>query len=337
MSTRKPKSVSFRAEREQTWLELEDIVKKIESGGIGAASADELGRLPHLYNATLSSLSVARTISLDRNLLRYLEGLCSRAFLVVYSTRRRPWHVIAQFFQRDFPREVYRLRRHLATATAVFLMGVLVANHMVMEEPEVFHTFVDAAYAQGRGPESTTESLRAVLFSGSSFKADDLGQFASFLMTHNSKIGMMCFVLGFAVGIPVLYLLFQNGAVLGAFSGLYISRGLGVEFYSWILPHGITEILAVLLCGAAGLYIGEAIVFPGQHTRARNLAIRGRQAGVVVVGAVMLFFMAGLIEGFFRQIVMDLNIRFTLAFFTGMLWLTYLGLYSRQLVREEGR
>jgi len=92
-----------------------------------------------------------------------------------------------------------------------------------------------------------------------------------------------------------------------------------------------------LLCGAAGLYIGEAIVFPRQHTRARNLAIRGRQAGVVVVGAVMLFFMAGLIEGFFRQIVMDLNIRFTLAFFTGMLWLTYLGLYSRQLVREEGR
>jgi len=55
-------------------------------------SLDELQRLPILYRAALSSLSVARTIVLDRNLLLYLETLSTRAFLAVYGPRAQPDH-----------------------------------------------------------------------------------------------------------------------------------------------------------------------------------------------------------------------------------------------------
>ena len=56
---------------------------RVERRGIRALSLDELLRLPVLYRAALSSLSVARTIALDRNLLLYLEDLALRAFLAV--------------------------------------------------------------------------------------------------------------------------------------------------------------------------------------------------------------------------------------------------------------
>ena len=77
------RSSEFRRGREAGWRELDDLISRIERHGVGALSPMELERLPLLYRATLSSLSVARGIALDRALLAYLENLCLRAFLTV--------------------------------------------------------------------------------------------------------------------------------------------------------------------------------------------------------------------------------------------------------------
>ena len=74
------KSREFRKGREEGWRELEDMVRRVERRGVHSLSLDELQRLPILYRAALSSLSVARTIALDRNLLLYLENLALRAY-----------------------------------------------------------------------------------------------------------------------------------------------------------------------------------------------------------------------------------------------------------------
>ena len=55
------KSRQFRLEREQTWVELEVLLDRVERSGVGALSAEDLHRLPALYRGVLSSLSVART------------------------------------------------------------------------------------------------------------------------------------------------------------------------------------------------------------------------------------------------------------------------------------
>ena len=81
------KSSEFRKGREASWRELEDLVGRVERRGVRALSLAELLRLPILYRAALSSLSVARTIALDRNLLLYLESVALRSFLAVYGPR----------------------------------------------------------------------------------------------------------------------------------------------------------------------------------------------------------------------------------------------------------
>ena len=52
-------------------------------------------RLPGLHRAALSSLSVARAISLDRNVVEYLEMLATRAHFAVYGTKRHLREAVA--------------------------------------------------------------------------------------------------------------------------------------------------------------------------------------------------------------------------------------------------
>lgn len=316
------KSVEFRREREATWTELEGLVGRVEAGGITDLLPSEVSRLPMLYRATLSSLSVARAISLDANVLAYLESLAARAYVVTYGARYHPPETAWRFLTARFPAVVRSRVRAAALAAVVMALGTATGSLLTARDATRFYALVSPEYAQGRGPSSTTEELRAVLYKKRD-AADLLTAFAMFLFTHNASVGMLCFASGFAAGVPTLLLLFGNGLTLGAFAALYQDRGLGAEFWAWVLPHGITELAAVVLCGAAGLSIADALLFPGRHPRLRSLALRGRDAGVLVVGAVLMFLVAGLIEGIFRQAVHSVPVRVVVAAGTAAAWAAY--------------
>jgi uncharacterized membrane protein SpoIIM required for sporulation len=182
----------------------------------------------------------------------------------------------------------------------------------VAHDAEAFYGYVAEGLAGGRGPTSTTEQLREVLYADESF-GQRLLFFASALFTHNAQVGFLAFALGFLAGFPTFVLLFGNGLVLGAFGALYDERGLSKEFWAWVLPHGVPELTAVVLCGAAGFLIGHGLLFPGPHGRLEGLASRGREAGALVLGAIVLLLVAGLVEGVFRQTVHSVPVRYAVA------------------------
>jgi uncharacterized membrane protein SpoIIM required for sporulation len=322
------KSAVFRAEREASWRELERLVAGVERRGLRALPAPDLARLPGLYRAAVSSLSVARAVSLDRNVLEYLESLCARAYLVAYGPRRRLGQAVADFAVGRFPAAVRAHARHLALSAAALALGAAAGFALTLADAERYYAFVPPAMAQGRGPTSTTEALRDALYA-SQGAAQLLTSFAMFLFSHNARIGILAFAVGFAGGVPSALLVFSNGLVLGAFAALYHSRGLSLELWAWLLPHGVTELLAVLLCGAAGLAIGQAVVFPGAEERLRSLAVRGREAAVVAAGAVAMFFVAALVEGIFRQLVHAVPIRYAVAAGFAVFWAVYLARAGR--------
>lgn len=329
------RSVEFRREREASWRELEDLVSRVERYGLQVLDPEEVERLPELYRGVISSLSVARNISLDKNLTAWLEALASRAYLAVYSTRRRFFGSVAAFFRRTYPRLVWGMRLQLIAAMLTFAAGSLAGYTLTQADPEYFYGFVSEAMAGERGPLATRAELEAVLFHDGSGSEGELSAFASFLFSNNAGIGLLCFVLGFAAGVPVLLLLFVNGLTLGAMTAIHVTAGLTTEYWAWLLPHGVTELLAICVCGAAGLRLGGALVFPGRHRRLDELALRGREAAAVAVGTVSMFFVAALIEGFFRQLVHDATVRLSLATLTAVMWALYFGPYARRSAADE--
>jgi uncharacterized membrane protein SpoIIM required for sporulation len=306
------RSAVFRREREATWRELERLVTAVEAGGPRALAPSELSRLPGLYRATLSALGVARATTLDRNVVEYLEALAPRAYVAVYAVRRRFADAAARFFGERFPRVVRASWRAVALAAAAMLLGAVVGAAWVAADPERYYAILPEGLSQGRDPATSTDELRAALYAEGD-AASALAAFAGALFAHNAQIGLLAFAVGAVAGLPTLLLLFYNGLVLGAFAWLHASRGLSVELWAWLLPHGVPELSAVVLCGAAGFTVGHALLVPGRRTRLENLAVRGRDAGVLVLGAVALLLVAGLVEGVFRQTVHSVPVRYAVA------------------------
>jgi len=283
MAETKLKSYEFRREREKTWRELEGLLQRAEKGGIHSLSADELFRLPNLYRATVSSLSVARSITLDRNVLLYLESLAARGYFFVYGARGSLGVGIARFFTRQFPQAVREIRWHILAATFSLALGLAVGFFLTLHNMDWFYTFVGSGMAGGRTPVSSTESLRAALYDDGGGFLESLYLFATFLFTNNAQIGIMAFALGFALGVPVILLMIYNGLTIGAFIALYASRGLSVEFLGWLSIHGTTELLAVLAGGAAvrrrGIGPGRRLRLSGTYEQDGKPRATGAQGG----------------------------------------------------------
>ncbi len=316
-----PWSVRFRRERQAAWVELEELLARCERGGPSALGAEKVARLPVLYRAALSSLGVARSTVLDDNLRDYLEALCARAYLVVYGPKRRLLDVALAFATAGFPAAVRSIAWYVAASAALLLLGAALAWAMVAADADTFYLFVDSGLAQGRDPAASTEALQKTLFDGG--EHDGLLDFATFLFTHNSSVGILVYGLGFVFGMPVILAMLYNGMMIGAMSALFHERGLGVEWWSWILPHGVTELTAIVLCGAAGLAIAQRLAFPGRMPRLQALAEVGRRMGGVVAGSVVMLMLAALVEGVFRQIVVHVPTRYTLATAFALLWTVY--------------
>lgn len=321
MSELQLKSQRFRREREADWRRLEALVTKAEKRSAGALSDTEILAIPVLYRSTLSALSVARETSLDRSLIDYLESLSARAYFFVYGARSTPLEQLTSFFAHDWPAGVRSVWRETLIAFAITALGAVVAYVLVGLDSEWFYSFVDAGLVQGRDPGATQEALRETLYHTEG--ADGLSSFATMLFTHNAQISIVAFALGFAFGIPTIYVLLMNGAMLGAMVHVFVSKGLGFEFGGWLLIHGVTELFAIILAGAAGLRIGWAVAFPGRKTRLEAMSSAGKSAGAATMGVVVMLMLAGLLEGFGRQPINSDHIRYAIAAGSALLW----GLY----------
>ena len=319
MSADQLKSAQFRREREASWRDLEAIIEKVQSRGFRRLSGEELQRLPGLYWGAVSSLSVARAISLDRAQLNYLEGLVSRAYIIVYTEKRPVKDLVLGFFAHRFPSAVFHLRRHVLMSALMLALGVVCGMWLTLADESRYMSFVGPEMAQGRTPQASDEYLRDILYSGPE-EQEGLSLFASMLFTHNSKVGIFCFCLGIVAGAPVAILLFANGLTLGAMTALYHERGMGWEFLAWVAGHGVTELGAVALCGGAGFAIAQGMLFPRERSRADALAAAGRITAPIVIGSICMFFIAGLLEGYFRQLVTYVPARWGVASVSALFW-----------------
>jgi uncharacterized membrane protein SpoIIM required for sporulation len=322
------RSDRFRLEREAEWRRLDAIVTQLEKNRLRRVSDEDLLALPVLYRNAASSLAVARETSLDQATLAYLEALVRRAWFQVYGPRTSLLGWLRRFLGGDWSAAVRAIVPELLVALAAMVAGTVAGWLLVARDAEWYYTLVPEAFGEtrrpGAGPEVLADSL-----SGTAGQGEGLTLFATYLFSNNVGVAIMAFALGFAFGIPTLLLLVYNMAVLGAMLWVFANAGLGWEFAAWLSIHGTTEMLAILLGGAAGVHIGRTMAFPGNRTIGAAAAASGRRGAQVMAGVVLMLAAAGLLEGFARQLVEAPGARAAIGGTMLIAWLAYFAFAGR--------
>jgi uncharacterized membrane protein SpoIIM required for sporulation len=111
-------------------------------------------------------------------------------------------------------------------------------------------------------------------------------------------VSFFTFAFGILFSVGSGYFLFTNGVMLGAFQYFFYSKGLLLTSVLTIWIHGTLEISAIIIAGAAGIVMGNSILFPGTYSRLDSFK-RGASEGMkITIGLVPIFMMAGFLESF---------------------------------------
>ena len=277
----------FIATHQPAWDRLGALSRRA-SRRVGRLSADDLDELVRLYQRVSTHLSVARTTYRDPALTARLTGLVAQAGALIYGTRPRTLRAAGRFVADTFPAALWHARPFVGVAAALFLLPAAAVAIWIAGSPAALDAAAPAALREAY----VEEDFEAYYSSSAS------AQFASEVSTNNIQVGILAFAVGILACAGTVYVLLLNGANVGVAAGLFGAAGELPRFWGLILPHGLLEITAVFVAGAAGLRLGWTLIDPGDRRRGEALVEEGRRAIVIVIGLVGVFVVAGLIEGF---------------------------------------
>jgi uncharacterized membrane protein SpoIIM required for sporulation len=120
---------------------------------------------------------------------------------------------------------------------------------------------------------------------------------ATVIFTNNIRVAFFAFAGGVLFGLGTVYVLVSNGLMLGGVLGAAQFYGVAPLLWAFISPHGYLELSCIVIAGAAGLMLGDALLRPGLLMRREALPRAARQAIELVLGAAPVLVVAGLIEG----------------------------------------
>jgi uncharacterized membrane protein SpoIIM required for sporulation len=321
---------SFIARNKPDWNELEALIQKAHKS-LRRMSPEELSRLDVLYRRTTVHLAQVATRTTDTQLIAYLNDLTAAAHSLIYlPPRKSAWHGAAGFAVEGFPRLIARHWPFHAASAVLLVAGALLGYFASMHDPL-------AAYAlmipgDVRSPGSTREQLLEVLRYGRDRGGGEKFAFASMLFGHNLNVGIMSMALGVLGGVFTTMLILYNGMLLGAFVAIHHRAGIHSELWGWILPHGITELLAIVLFGGIGLLFAQALISPGLLSRTESLKRAGIVAGQTCLGAGAMLVLAAIVESYLRQSQLSTASRLAFAGATVVFWTLF---FLHGFVRER--
>lgn len=289
--------VEFVEQRRPKWSDLERLLDTAERDGLSKLSLEDARTLSRLYRSTSSDLLWVRARAGAADLSGYLNDLVGRAYAVTYPGKRLRLAEVGRFLTMGFPDVLAREWRMFVASFLLFWGGFSFGWIGMMADPEAApylvpaqHLDLDPVKRQAQEAENPGAGV------------GDQAVFTSFLFTHNIQVAFFAFALGLTAGLGTAVLMFLNGVMLGSLAWVYASKGMAGWFWAWILPHGIPEISAIVIAGAAGFVLARAQLAPRGLSRRAALKREGKTALQLLLGTLALFVLAGFIEGTISQI-----------------------------------
>ena len=241
-------------------------------------------------------LSYAQTHYPKSNILVYLNNLAAKVHQAIYRNKKEDRNRFVTFWKDELPTLFYRARRPLLYAFAIFTLSMLIGAVSAAHDDTFVRLILGDGYVN-----MTLDNIE---------RGDPMGVYKSsgrsdmfFAITFNNiRVSFMAFAMGLFVSLGTGFILFYNGVMLGAFQYFFYQKGLLLTSFLSIWIHGTLEISAIIIAGAAGLVLGNSILFPGTYTRLESFRQGARKGLKMVIGLVPIFIAAGFLESFVTRL-----------------------------------
>jgi len=268
----------------ERWQLFEDVL-----GNKQQISPDKLS---DLYIEITDDLSYAKTFYPNSNTATYLNSIASSAHQKIYKTKKEGKNRIITFFKTEFPLEFYKYHKQLLIAFLVFAFFTIVGAFSASEDGNFIRLILGDAYVN-----MTLENIEKGDPMAVYKDADETKMFIGITL-NNIKVAMYAFLLGMLFSVGTLYIMMQNGIMLGSFLYMFYEKGLLWESSRTIWIHGTIEISVIVIAGCAGLVLGNGLLFPKTYSRLDSFK-RSVKAGLkIMVSTIPFFIVAGFLEGF---------------------------------------
>lgn len=284
----------FVQQKRDRWTAFHAMATAASHRGLDTFAPTQLLEFATRYREVAADLARARTYGVPAAMQVQLERAVGAGHNALYRRESNTWRRIGRFLAVECPAAVVEARWTVALAFATFAVPAALGYGLLRERPAVAaevlpQVMLDRARAgvdrrrEGKGYYDAAPGERPLM--------------AANVIANNVQVAFFGFAGGVFLGIGSLAILASNGLSIGAATGHFANQGLVGYLWTFIAGHGLLELAAIWVAGAAGFQLGLAIITPGRRTRRDALVLAGQRAIRMVGCAVVLLLVAGLVEG----------------------------------------
>lgn len=299
------KEISFLKKNADKWKEIERYLDNKES-----KSPD---RLAALFTELTDDLGYAKTFYRKSKTVDYLNGLSARVHREVYKNKSEDRSRIFKFWSYELPILFWQYRKSILVSLILTLLFVAVGVLSQIYEPDFVNAILGDNYVS-----MTIDNIEKGEPMAVYGKSSPFDMFVG-IAINNIRVSFIAFIFGAFFSLGTGYILFTNGVMLGTFMYFFHQYNRIEEAFLGVFLHGTLEIWAIVIGGAAGLILGNSILFPGSYPRLTSFLKGARNGFKIVVGMVPIFVIASFIESYITRLTGSMHIVFNLIIIGGSL------------------
>ncbi|MBG8555377.1 stage II sporulation protein M [Hymenobacter guriensis] len=290
------------------------------------ASPDDLAAR---FVALTDDLAYAQTFYPGSPTTGYLNDLAARQHQAIYRNKPEKTNRFRAFWQLELPLLVARHHGTLALSLALFVLFTFIGALSAAYDDTFVRVVLGDEYVNRTLANIERGDAMAV------YKSMDETPMFLAITVNNIYVSLLTYAMGALAGLGTVYMLFQNGVMLGAFQHFFYQKGLLLPSMLTIWIHGTLEISAIVLAGGAGLVMGRSLLFPGTYSRRDSFRQGARDGLKLALGLAPIFVVAGFLEGFVtRHTGMPLPLSVTIIGLSAAFIVWYFIVYPIRLQRR---
>lgn len=278
------REVTFLKKNADKWKEIESFL----------SSKDKVNpdKLADLFIQLTDDLSYSRTFYPESKTTAYLNSLTAKVHQSIYKSKKEKKERFLQFWKYEVPLLFYKHRMKIIISFSIFFIAMLIGIVSSAGDSGFVRLIMGDSYVN-----MTLENID---------KGDPLAVYKQMngvdmflgITFNNIRVSFYAFMLGLLISFGTAWILISNGIMLGAFQYFFHIHDLLFESILVIWIHGTLEISSIIIAGAAGLVLGNSILFPGTYSRIQSFRIGSKEGLKMVVSLVPIFIVAGFLESF---------------------------------------